>query len=476
MRRCCALLGLVFCVSSFALDHPLVLVGNSINQVEFPKGADRFWLGDSKSNVISTITADGEKFLVTIPNFNGLMAARHRVDGKWSSIYPVRCFWGPPKLDTQIRDLPKGSLLKSRIAISEIDSKGSVDIPFLVEAKLDYRIETFANSAGSQLDPVLRILDPTGKEIADNDDSLMTGRDSEVTFKAKSKGAYTITVRDVANGSGPNYYFAVRWSFANLSSEERFVEPFSSYPEDWKTYEKAPETSAYNPASLKVGHKYRNFFSNGGEEYRFSLKENQKIIITATTRQFGSPCDAGLALFDENGKLLGESVGSQAMGAALTNSLNKGCCYKLKIREISKLTGVLLPYWLTIQESTPGIVLNSETERVAFSNAGDAQIKINCERSDYTGAVSLKIDALPEGVSIIASTIPEKKNEGELKLKANGKVEAFNIRIHGEIEIEDSKEPKRIGVSTMPALRKLFPLQLFPSAAMDGWIAVNPPQ
>ena len=474
MMRYPALLALICAVSAFALERPVVLIGNSINRVDLPKGSDRFWLGNAKTNLVCSIAADGEKSLITVPSLSGVLAARHRVDGKWSSIYPVRCFWGQHKHDARIREYPKDSLLKSQITISEIPTKGSMDIPFLVDAKLDYRIETFANRAGSQLDPVIRILDPMGKEIASNDDSLFTGRDSELTFKARSKGNYTINLRDVANGSGLNYFFALRWSYARLSAEESFVEPYDSYPEDWKTYEKMPETSAYNPGFLKVGHKYRDSFGGREAEYRFSLKEDQRIIISAATRQFGSPCDAGLSLFDESGKLLGESVGNQEMSASLTNSLKKGCCYSLKIREISKMSGIFLSFWLNIREATPGVILACENERVDFKD-GEARIKVACERYNYDGQVKLKIDALPEGVSIVEGAIPEKKNEVELKLKASGKIDSFNIRFIGEIEEKETKPVKSFPVSTMPALRKLYPLMMFPSAAMDGWIAVNPP-
>ena len=111
-------------------------------------------------------------------------------------------------------------------------------------------------------------------------------------------------------------------------------------------------------------------------------------------------------------------------------------------------------------------MLSTEAERVEFAD-GTAKLKVSCERHGFSGPVKFRVEGLPEGVSV-EGEIPEKKNEGELRLKRSGKGEAFIVRVFGE------SEGKQFAVSTMPALRKLYPLQMFPSSTMDGWIAVNP--
>jgi hypothetical protein len=173
--------------------------------------------------------------------------------------------------------------------------------------------------------------------------------------------------------------------------------------------------------------------------------------------------------------LVAESVGTGSDEASITNHFKAGGKYRLLVREISGLGGNGLFYRLQIKDWTPGVALSSEVERIDFSKEGEAKIKISCKRYDYDGPVKLVVDGLVDGVSVADAVIPAGKNEAELKLKRAKDVEGFQVRINGQIEQNDAKATEqRFPVSTMPALRKLFPLQMFPCAAMDGWIAVNP--
>jgi hypothetical protein len=220
-----------------------------------------------------------------------------------------------------------------------------------------------------------------------------------------------------------------------------------------------------------------SLFDHPGDKdwYAVEAKAGQRLVITAQTRKQDSLCDAGLSLFDSHGKLVAESVGTGSDEASITNHFKAGGKYRLLVREISGLGGNGLFYRLQIKDWTPGVALSSEVERIDFSKEGEAKIKISCKRYDYDGPVKLVVDGLVDGVSVADAVIPAGKNEAELKLKRAKDVEGFQVRINGQIEQNDAKATEqRFPVSTMPALRKLFPLQMFPCAAMDGWIAVNP--
>jgi hypothetical protein len=64
-----------------------------------------------------------------------------------------------------------------------------------------YRFRVDARSLGSPLDPVLQLLDGTGKLITEQDDT--DGRDVELSHKDQNDGSYQLVIRDLNGQGGP---------------------------------------------------------------------------------------------------------------------------------------------------------------------------------------------------------------------------------------------------------------------------------
>jgi len=96
-----------------------------------------------------------------------------------------------------------------------IESESDIDC-YRFEAKKGekYTFEVVARRAGSSLDPHLRILDATGKQLSLNDDFRRLKRltqDSQVeNFSVPADGKYVIEVRDVHLRGGPRHVYAIR--------------------------------------------------------------------------------------------------------------------------------------------------------------------------------------------------------------------------------------------------------------------------
>lgn len=379
-------------VAARAIDRPIVLQSGATNS--------------------HTLWIDGRIYSpgAVIPDFPALASCRHLADGKWSRIYPVLI------------------VNHTNYATGEVAEDKSFSFPIARTGNV--RIEIAANRLGSQLDPVMRLLEGRS-EIAFNDDHPFLGRDSLI--EARTKSAATVELRDVGNAGGANHFFV-------LSTSGQPLVPLL-----------LPST---------------NYFGSLVHTQRFDARANQKLIFTVETRRFGSPADAGLSIHQTNGALIAESTGVEEAGPSITNRFDKAGTYELRVRELSKQTG--LPFWLRIEEATPGVALSVESERIDLPKGGEAKLKIACKRFDFEGPVSLKVDGVPSGVQILDAVIPEKKNEVELRLKSTDtEVQSFHIQVFGTLESRSFR------VSTMPALKKLYPLQMFPLASMDGWIAVN---
>jgi hypothetical protein len=477
---------------SQVLDRAIVIHGHGVNELNLPKNSTALWVKFLLLDLHPKFK-DGKVFPITFTNEHatitgvislqspGIIPARLRIGNQWGAIQPI------------IYDdiLVTNVLALGHCSLGNIPSSGVAKMTFKATKGNALLFEVVANRLGSKLDPTVRILDSRGKELVNLDDDVVVGRDCRITFRPPRTGEYAFEIRDVANGTGPDYFFALRshnernpknvhWEAAEslLWLDETQILQRRLELGFFKEFENSkPNDSPASSDRAEIPFKRIGAFDKPGDIdwFEFETKTNQRLVCSVITRAAGSPCDAQMSLFQKSGVLLAESVGAGAMGPSITNEFKSAGLHRLRVKELSNRGGEMFTYLLEVKEPQPGVELSTESERVAFKD-GEALLKISCVRFGYDGPVKFKTPLLPSGVEIVSDTIPGKKNDGELKLKANGKIEAFNIRITGEIEQKETKGTKSFPVSTMPALRKLYPLMMFPSAAMDGWIAVNPPQ
>jgi hypothetical protein len=493
VRGLTALFALLLTFQSLAVEEPFVLQAGVTNILSLPEKSECVWFGferdltvdaslsmssNSLANQYSVNlapSADGT-FALPLPEANCefIAACRLKVNGRWRSIHPVLIDRCPISTNAELKlgETYKG-VLKESPARLVIHFKHS-NLPR--NSEISENLEIVANRIGSSLDSVVRFSNQRQHEQI-NDDGENSGRDSVLDAQFGERIDGVLEIADVANASGGEYFYCLRTKYpplinlgppCGLAIHDPLRPFFVPLSRRATKREAEPNDRPASAVDTFLNERIVGSFGKPRDVdwYRFTVTAGEKIVVSAATRQFGENCDAGLALYDEAGKLLADSVGAGTEGPSITNKIASDGTLRLEVREISRKSG---NYWLTIEKAEQGVALTTEVERVDFSKGGEAKIKIACKRYDYDGPVKLEVSGLPDGVSLTDSVIEKGKNEGELKFKREKEGDGFQVRITGVIE---SKEG--FPVSTMPALRKLYPLQMFPCAAMDGWIAVNP--
>lgn len=116
----------------------------------------------------------------------------------------------PELLETEIGDvLPLPCGVSGRL-----EQPGEEDRYRFAVAKGDVRIFRAEGPRwGSLIDPVLRILDAEGKEVASADDAGAS-REAEQVWTAPAEGTYTAVVRDLTWQGGPDYYYRLEMKAA----------------------------------------------------------------------------------------------------------------------------------------------------------------------------------------------------------------------------------------------------------------------
>jgi hypothetical protein len=386
-------------------------------------------------------------------------------------------------------------------------------------------VEVAANRLGSPLDPVVRLLDAAGKELAYCDDDPGLGSDPRFGFTIPSSGQYLLEVRDVGYQGGPKHCYRLRIGDFPLTSVpfplgiERGKQAAVSFAgrdlrgsrtqtikvptncSDGQTNVSVqfargkgsssvtllcsdlPELTETEPNDLpdEVTKISAPSAINGRFEksrdrdcFEFHAAKDERLIFSGRTRSLGSPCDLSFRLLKPDGTQIAEADISGANEGTLTNTFKEAGIYRLFVEELNRQGGPDLAYRVEIRPFQTGFTLSVETERVVASPGGTFEIKVTAARRQYDGPFTLSLEGLGDDVALENNVIAEKKNDTTLKVKlperfSPGQMARF--RIHGEAKIDENEFSAP--ASTMPALRKLFPLLRYPPADLDGWIALG---
>jgi hypothetical protein len=121
---------------------------------------------------------------------------------------------------------PLGVVRESDDAPPAGDSKQTIKLPVAVCGRLSargdcdgyrfdarkdviYAFEVVARRAGSECDPVLRVLDAKGSVVSEADDTRGLGKDVRLEWKAPSDGSYAFQVADLHDRGGPAFAYVL---------------------------------------------------------------------------------------------------------------------------------------------------------------------------------------------------------------------------------------------------------------------------
>jgi hypothetical protein len=383
-------------------------------------------------------------------------------------------------------------------------------------------IEVVAQRLGSRLDPVLRLLDGNGREIGYCDDDARVGRDARLRCKIPVTGAYLVEVRDINYGGGPAFYYRLRvgdfpltampfppfqqpgtnGTIQILSGHDRklarvkseipagairvsvpvrtcrdggssFVSLFAAnHPQ---VLEKEPNnaTNTATPIIIPCGLSGRFERQDDADVFRFTAAKDQRLVFRARNRGLGSPCDLFMSIQDAQGATVAEYDPTAADEGTITNTFKNEGEFFLVLEELNQTGGPDLGYHIEAYQLRPGFGLAVETSDFQARAGDTVTAKVTAVRRDYDGPIQLSVES-PLALTVDSSTIPEKKNEAELKINVPGDVPpgtCITLKIVGNAKIGSRDE--KVAASTTPALRKLWPNLRYPPAELDGLAVIG---
>jgi hypothetical protein len=325
--------------------------------------------------------------------------------------------------------------------------------------------EVEARRAGSAIDPVLRILDATGKQLARSDDTPGAGLDARIDFTFPAEGSYYVEVTDARFSTQAQNFYRLKMgayryadgifplggrrgeqvpvtffggragagvkasadlrhvpathAFATVAMPDSAALPFPFAVSD------LPELVAPITGAVPVPSVVNGRLSQAGavDRYRFSVTPGQKLLFEMQARELGTSRIEGIiTVYDAAGKKL-DSAGDKPLAedvfAVQQSSRTSSDPFlnftvptgmneiTVTVEDLALRGGPAYGYRLIARPQAEDFTLTVATPYLNIPAGGTAMITVSADRRGFDGAIHLIAANLPKGVTASGGTIPK---------------------------------------------------------------------
>ncbi|MEI8017671.1 MAG: PPC domain-containing protein [Schlesneria sp.] len=368
---------------------------------------------------------------------------------------------------------------------------------FPVQAGQRLSIEVLARRIGSSLDPMIRLLDIKGRELAYNDDTPGLNSDSSLVYTFKDAGEYIIELRDIKYGAG-NYRLRIgdfpvatvayplavqRGTTANVTLAGFGVDGLApipvavtpDYPSEWlnvslkrpngasgystvevvstpQFLEQEPNNNPEQANRLELGQDINGRLEVPGDvdRYVFAAKKDQTVSFFGITRQQGSPSDLNFKILNKDGGQLAAAEDNGTSEGSLSYKFPADGDYVLFVEDLNHRGGSEHAYRIAVTMTPPQFSLAASLDTFNIPAGGSVMATVTTVRTGYAGPIELSATNLPAGVTASKSVIGVGRNDAVLTLQAPSEFaagELYQIKIVGTAKIgeTDITVPAEIG-------------------------------
>ncbi len=373
---------------------------------------------------------------------------------------------------------PDRALLLRPPCAVELAIEGSGSRWFSVDLKKNATlgIEAVAQRWGSPLDPFLRVLAPSGQQVAIADETAGLGIDAGLRIKVTQAGRHLIELRDSAFSGGKNERVRLRiGDFTPARVAPAFPTNLVPALETDTPILRLP-TQADAVTRVAIPSVVSGVLDRPGRSYLLEIKgeKDRWVRVAAASRALGSPGDLAVSLISSSGKLLSELDATRADDGSFSYKFPETGTYRLAVRELNRGGGDGYVFRLSLRSGRGDADFQVDRHTADASPGSTLELKIAINRRNFDIPVAFRAVGLPEGFTCAPANVDAKAKEASLKISvppsaAPGTLIHFGLV--AEMEIDSVKTTE--GVRTRTALGKTWPAVLFPPTGMDGVIALG---
>ena len=348
---------------------------------------------------------------------------------------------------------------------------GSFDGPksdfYRVRLNHDQRIsvEAVVQRLASPLDPILRLLDIHGNEIAIADDNMGVGADCRLTFRAREEGDYLVELRDNRYRQGSRYRLRIgdfpvftspyplggrlgtttRFQFSGRKSDEVLslikrlptalledrlaisvkrqngvssamsqiaVSDLPERTEIESSDEPESATAVTVPCAVSgVLNSQKDI-----DYFEFALTKGQRIDCVGDSRRYGSPSLVFMELFDGQGQSVAQTSVNDTDDSRFSYTAPDNGVYQLAIRDLVYRGGESFAYRVAVRSGADYSLTLKHTDKTTcrYPISRDDRaigLTVSVERRGYSGPVRLVTSEPIDAFTLYNQTIPSGTNE-----------------------------------------------------------------
>lgn len=316
--------------------------------------------------------------------------------------------------------------------------------------------EVDARRAGSAIDPVIRILDGTGKQLARSEDGALLSLDPRIDMTFPAAGYYYVEVHDARfSGQSQNFYRMKTGAYAyptevyplggkrgeqvDVSLGSVRVKADLAKAHGPQTFVNVPDSPAL-PLPLAIGEFPEISEPVTGalalpvtvnarltkpaeiDKYTLDVTPGESYILELQARELGTSKLIGvITVYDEAGKRLasaGDTPFAVDLFAVQASSRTAGDPFlvfkvpdgvrkiTVAVEDLARRGGPLYGYRLHASKGAQDLQATITTPAVNIPAGGTAIVNLSVDRRGYAGPLSIKALNLPAGVRMAGGAIP----------------------------------------------------------------------
>ncbi|MCZ2341811.1 MAG: PPC domain-containing protein [Bacteroidales bacterium] len=351
------------------------------------------------------------------------------------------------------------------------------------------RIQDKIHDLQKHADPLVRVCDHTGRELAASDDSYFA--DPLLSYKIPADGEYTVEIRDAVYDGDPRWVYALAitnqpyathvYPLAVNPGQPATVVPVGSARLTAPRITFTPPTQpGIHAVPLPVGNGETNPVplvvtplplvqevepndaidtatritipggANGQiqeardlDYYRFTAKKGQTIKFEVFARRFGtvlrSRTDITMDLMTADGKrTIASNDDVNGKDPQLVYTATADGDYILRLRDLNNQGGEGFAYFLEADFDRPDFAIKCDPSKAMIGPGSRTAWYVQVlRRPTFKGPVRVTVEGLPPGITVNPLTIPENMTVGCLVLTAakDAKMDCSIVRVLGTAEI-----------------------------------------
>ncbi len=300
-------------------------------------------------------------------------------------------------------------------------------------------------------DPYVAILDSNRFELAAVDDAPLVRQDAVASVTIPEDGTYVIEVRDTGYGGAGNAYYCLHvgpfprptsvfpaGGQAGQTVDFRCLgdETFPVWPQDDQgtavtahrlrvskdpnAFEVEPNQDLATATPVEFPSALNGILSEAGDVdfFKFTAKKGQVYDVECFARRIQSPVDPVMHIYKPDNGVLASNDDSRGPDSYARITIPEDGEYKVRVTDLLGKGGPEYIYRVELNPVVASLSLGiprvaryqQDRQRIYVPRGGRFATTITASRSNFGGELELLEASLPEGISVVAQTMPANMN------------------------------------------------------------------